>query len=410
LVLMQEIAATRFGGWRWSLVAAACGAGWIVAAVFLWRTSVPSLDLDGFDPRRYFSPRALKRSHDYERGVQLLWLLATIAEIVALLVLVRVLPRSVRGIGLGRVSTAVVVGMVVLTTLSLVALPFGIAELWWQHHWGLGPFDIASWLVARRFEIAASAIVALATIAIVVALATRFPRGWWVPGAAAFVVLVSLLTFFSGWLAALGSDPLRRASLRQDVARIERAEGVSAPVRVQKVSDWTNQANAFASGFGPSTNVVLWDTLLDGRFSRDEVDIVIAHELAHVKSEHIAKGLAWFALFAFPAMFAIAWVTGRRGGMRNPANLPLAVLVLTLVSLAAAPLFNAVTRRYEAEADWRALRATDDPNAAIGLFRQFQQTSLQEPNPSLLAYLWLETHPTLMQRVAMAERYGERSG
>jgi STE24 endopeptidase len=370
---------------------------------------VPSLELGGLEASRYFTPRALERSSDYERGAQLLWLLATIAELVALVVLVRVLPRSVPGIGLGRVSTAIVVGMVVMTTLWLVALPFGVAQLWWQHHWGLGPFDVVSWIVGRRYELGATAVVALAAIAIVVALAARFPRGWWIPGAAVFVVLGSLLTFASGWLAAASSEPLRRPALRQDVARIERAVGVTAPVRVEKVSGWTSQANAFATGFGPSRNVVLWDTLLDGRFSRDEVDVVIAHELGHVKSRHVVKGLAWFALFAFPAAFVVAWVTGRRGGMRNPANLPLALLLLTLLVLATAPLVNAVTRRYEAEADWRALQATKDPEAAIGLFRQFQRTSLQEPNPPPLAYLWLETHPTLMQRVAMAERFRERA-
>ena len=46
---------------------------------------------------------------------------------------------------------------------------------------------------------------------------------------------------------------------------------MNPPVRVEKVSDWTDQANAFATGFGPSTHVVLWDTLLDGRFSRGEM-------------------------------------------------------------------------------------------------------------------------------------------
>jgi STE24 endopeptidase len=180
-------------------------------------------------------------------------------------------------------------------------------------------------------------------------------------------------------------------------------------VRVQDVSDWTDQANAFTVGFGPSTNVVLWDTLLDDRFSRGEVDVVIAHELGHVKSDHVLKGIGIFALFAFPALFVVAEVTRRRGGMWNPANLPLAVLVVTVVALASAPLQNAISRRYEAEADWRALKATNDPAAMKRLFQGFQDTSLQEPNPPLWAYLWFDTHPTLMQRIAMAERYDQRT-
>ena len=39
------------------------------------------------------------------------------------------------------------------------------------------------------------------------------------------------------------------------------------------------------------------------------------------------------------------------------------------------------------------------------LFRSFERTSLEQPSPSLWDYLWLENHPTLMQRIAMAERW-----
>jgi len=127
-----------------------------------------------------------------------------------------------------------------------------------------------------------------------------------------------------------------------------------------------------------------------------------------VKSRHILKGLAWFALLALPGAFLIAEVTRRRGGLEQPANLPYALLVLTVVGLLAGPLENVISRRYEAEADWRALEATHDPAAQRSLFERFQQTSLDEPNPPLLDYLWLENHPTTMQRIAMAERWRER--
>jgi STE24 endopeptidase len=193
--------------------------------------------------------------------------------------------------------------------------------------------------------------------------------------------------------------------LRADAARIQAAERVSAPVRVIKVSDWTDEPNAFTAGFGPSTHVVLWNTLLDGRFSRGEVDVVMAHELGHARSRHILKGVAWYALFVFPAAFLVALVTGRRGGLRDPSNLPLAALVLTVFGLVATPLQNAVSRRYEAEADWRALVATHDPAAARGLFVQFVPTTLEEPDPPAWDYLFLENHPTIAQRLAMVRAF-----
>ena len=54
----------------------------------------------------------------------------------------------------------------------------------------------------------------MATIVVLVALAARFRRNWWIPGAAAFVALAALLTFTSGWLATAGTHPIRSESLR----------------------------------------------------------------------------------------------------------------------------------------------------------------------------------------------------
>jgi len=132
---------------------------------------------------------------------------------------------------------------------------------------------------------------------------------------------------------------------------------------------------------------------------------VLAHELGHVAHRHILKAVGWFALFAFPLAWLVTLATRRRGGLANPASLPLALLALVVLGLVAAPFENAVSRRYEAEADWSALKATDDPAAGRKLFVDFERTSLQQPDPPTWEYLWLENHPTLGQRLAMVAQY-----
>jgi STE24 endopeptidase len=367
---------------------------------------VPTLHLSGLDPHRVFAARELSRARSFSRGEDVLWLLEVAARLAALAVVARRLPRSVRGIGLGRIGSAIVVGMVLLATFWCVALPFGLAGLWWQHHWGLGPFDVASWLAGQWSTLAPEVVAATAGIVLVVGLAGRFDR-WWLLATPAVVVVAALYAFASGWLAAAASHPLRDPRLAADAARLERIEHVrGTPVRVQDVSSWTDQANAFTDGFGPSTRVVLWNTLLDGRFSRAEVDVVIAHELGHVRSRHIPKAIGWTALVSAPAFWLLARLTRRRGGLGDPANLPYAALILFVLTLLAAPGVNAVSRRYESEADWRALNAARDPSAQAALFERLGQTSLEDPSPPLLDYLWLENHPTLGQRIAMAQAWG----
>jgi STE24 endopeptidase len=202
---------------------------------------------------------------------------------------------------------------------------------------------------------------------------------------------------------------LRDPQLAADAQRLARIEHVSGtPVRVQDVSKWTDEPNAFTVGFGPSRHVVLWNTLLDGRFTRGEEDAVIAHELGHVRSGHIVKGIGWTALVVLPTLWLVALATRRRGGVGDPANLPFVILVLTVIGLLTAPFQNAVSRGYEREADWRSLNTTHDPASARRLFIRFERTSLEQPDPPLWDYLWLEDHPTLAQRLAMIEQWKVR--
>src|SRR5579884_853849 len=219
---MSETTATRMA--RGATLAAAAAA-WGVCAWLLLRTSVPALHLSGVDERRFFPARELARARSFGRGEDALWLAGVVAKLVALGVLAWRLPRSVRGIGLGPVGSAIVAGMVLLVALWFVALPFSLADLWWQHHWGLGPFDVGAWLAARWSTLAPEVVSALLAIVVVVGLANRFRR-WWLLAWPALVAVAALFAFVSGWLAAASSHPLRDAQLRADTARLARVEHV----------------------------------------------------------------------------------------------------------------------------------------------------------------------------------------
>ena len=404
---MSEMTATRIGRLATVVV---LSTAWLVAAWLLWRTSVPSgLDVSGLRVQRFFSPHELGRAARYQRFVNVLWVLHVAADILVLAIFAWRGPRLARTIGLGRVGTGVIIAMLVLVTLWFVSLPFGFVEQWWQARHGLAPHDYVSWIVEPWAVLFFEAMYALVAVVVVLGLAGRFGDRWWLVGAPIFLVLSVSFAFLFGYLAQFGThDP--RPTLRADAQVLERRERVPhTPIHVQDVSDITNQANAYSSGFGPSSNVVIWNTLLDGRFTRGEVRVVLAHELGHVRHRHVLKSLGWTALLVVPILWLVTVVARRRGGIANPATLPLALLTLVVLGLVAGPIENAVSRRYEAEADWSALNATHDPRSARKLFVDFQKTSLQEPNPSLVDYLWLENHPTIAQRIAMVEAWARRT-
>src|SRR5436309_14318281 len=91
--------------------------------------------------------------------------------------------------------------------------------------------------------------------------------------------------------------------------------------------------------------------------------------------------------------------------MARPEVVPFSLLVIVVFQLAVTPFTNAVSRRYEGEADWRALQATQDPASARKLLRAFARYDLVQPDPPGWSYVWIDTHPTLAQRVAMANAW-----
>jgi STE24 endopeptidase len=175
------------------------------------------------------------------------------------------------------------------------------------------------------------------------------------------------------------------------------------------VREFTNAPNAYAFGLGDTRRVVLWDTLAEGDFSRREVRAVLAHELGHHEHDHIAKQIGWFALLVLPAALAVAVATRRRG-LPDPAAVPVALFVVVVLSLLTAPLQAATSRRYEAEADWAALEATRGPRAVESLHRQFTDDGLADPDPPAWFAFMFDSHPSGLDRVAMARAWRRFGG
>ena len=371
---------------------------------------MPSLRLSGLAEGPFFSARELARARSFSRGEDGIWLAATLARLALLALLAWLLPPRIRRLRLGPLRVAAVTTVLLVAAVWLVTLPFALADLWWQHHWGLGPFHAGAWLESQPAAVGPEAAAVVGGAVLVVALARR-TRRWWLVAAPVVVAVAALFALAWGWLGEVGTHPLRDPALAADATRIARIERVpGTPVRVEDVGSRTRQVNAFTNGFGPSASVVLWSTVLDGRLSRPELDVLLGHELGHVRSRHVLKAIGWVALATAPVLWLLARATRRRGGVGDPANLPLVFLLLAVLALLAAPAVDAVSRRYEAEADWRALNATRDPAAATQLFQAFARTSLEDPDPGLLDYLWLENHPTVMQRIAMARAWAASAG
>jgi STE24 endopeptidase len=241
-------------------------------------------------------------------------------------------------------------------------------------------------------------------------LAARLGRRWWLAAAPLVAIGAGVLVLAQPLLLEPRVEPLRNPRLEADIRLLAERTGVgSVDVVVRDAASRTRAGNAEVYGLGPSRRVVLWDTLFEGRYDVGEIRVLAAHELGHVARDHVWKGLGWVALLALPAMFVVARAAELRGGMQRPEAVPVALLAVLCLELALLPATNALSRRYEAEADWEALEATNDPAAAGALTLQLTRASLADPDPPTWAYVLRRTHPTAMQRIAMARAWEARN-
>lgn len=380
---------------------------WVIAATLLWRTKVPAdLQLPSLDANAVFGPKAVRAGERYERFLDLNWLLGTIATLVTLLVMVRRAPRLASSLGLGRVNAAIITGVVVITVVWAVSIPFGLAAAWWRRRHGISTESWDSIVFSPWGALLGETFAAVVALGILLLFAKRFARNWWLAGGLLLLAIAFGVQFAFPYVNRLGTHPVRSQRLATVVERLEQREHAGDPtVRVEPVHDQTTAANAYAVGLGPSSSIFIWDTLLDGRYSLREVRFVVGHELAHLARKHLWKGIAWAGLIGLPILAAAAFVTRRRGGILEPGVIVLALLTVVVLQLALTPFTNAVSRRYEAEADWVSLVSTRDPQAARGLFREFVVTDLQDPDPPAWAHVLLDTHPPPLTRVEQAEAF-----
>lgn len=386
-------------------------AGWVVAAHLLWPTEVPDdLRLHEPDPSRYFSASELDDARSYERFLRINGLLSVVVLVAVLVVYAKRGTRFTRESAAGRVGTGMLLGMLGFAVVWIAQLPFGLAEVWWERRHGVSHIGYLEWAVSSWLGLGGLFLFVCAAIGIVMALAGPLRQLWWVAAVPVFIGLSLLFAFVSPFLMTR-LHPLHDRQLQAAADRYERQQDLpDIPVKVAEVKEFTTAPNAEAAGLGPSRRVILWDTLLGKPFSEDEIEAVLAHELGHHSRDHIWKGFGWSALFAFPMALAIALGTRRRGGMYDPRAVPLALLIAIVLQIAISPVANVVTRRYESEADWVSLQTTRDPAATREAFVDLATTSKADPQPPTWSYILDETHPTIMQRIAMADAWASRYG
>ena len=198
-------------------------------------------------------------------------MLASITLVVVLAIYARRGARLVRESAAGRVGTGMLLAMIGFAVVWLAEVPFGLAALWWERDHGVSHQGYLASLLESFLSLGGVFVFVCVAVGIAMGLAGVMRRWWWLAAAPVFVALALLFTFVSPYLIP-NTSPVSSPTLQAEARALERIEGSGdAKLEVQDVNRYTTAPNAISTGFGPTRTVILWDTLLHGGFSRDEV-------------------------------------------------------------------------------------------------------------------------------------------
>lgn len=283
-----------------------------------------------------------------------------------------------------------------------------------EHRYGLSRQRPAQWALDHVKGASIGLVLGIGLLLLVYGIMRLWPVWWWAVAAGLFSLLLILFANIAPVVLLplfFRFRPLDRPALRERLERLAEAAGA----RVMGVFQWdlgekTVKANAALTGLGRTRRILIADTMLD-QYSDDEIEVVLAHELAHHVHGDIWRGIVLEAAFVLAGFYAADRVLRALGprlglaGITDPAGIPLLLLAAGGVSVLLMPAALAVSRLLERRADRFALDLTRNPAAFATAMRRLGAQNMAEERPSRLVRWLFYSHPPLEERIERAAQW-----
>ncbi len=286
------------------------------------------------------------------------------------------------------------------------------------HRYGISVMSLKSWLADLGKGFALSVVLEAAFVTLIYALLALQPQLWWL--CAAIVIL-----FFSVLMANLAPvlifpifykvTPLPDGEMKQRLlALAARAHTRVQGVFLMKMSNKTTTTNAALMGLGNTRRIVMGDTMAD-RYTIDEVEVVLAHELGHHVHHDIWKLIISQSVLTLAGLYVTSlllhWVIDVQHyyqALTDPATLPFLFLLIGVFGLIVMPLSNGYSRVIEYQADEYALQATGMIEAFKSAMTRLANQNLAELEPAPLVEFLFYSHPSISKRLKHADQFATR--
>jgi len=306
--------------------------------------------------------------------------------------------------------------------MKVISSPLDYLGFRLEHQYHLSNQKLRSWLWDEAKGWVVGLVLGTVFVEIVYGIIRIAPQRWWIIAWAVFIGLFMLIARLAPVVLFpifYKFKPLENETLRERLTRL----GEHAGTRVRGVYEWklsekSKKANAALTGMGATRRIILSDTLLEN-YSDDEIEAVLAHELGHHVHRHILKGIflqvavTFFGFWLTNQVLRYAierknWFPVLDPRLYDFANLPLIVLVATILGFLLMPAMNAISRRHEREADRYAWENIARIEPFVSSMQKLADQNLAERTPSPWIEALFHSHPSIGKRVAAAEEWASK--
>src|SRR2546421_3460124 len=287
------------------------------------------------------------------------------------------------------------------------------------HRYGLSTMTLPAWVADLFKGLVLSLILEALAVELVYLLLATQPQTWWLEVAV-------ILLFFTVVMANLAPililplfykfTPLPEGELtKRLLALANRAHTRVRGVFTMEMSSKTTAANAALMGLGNTRRIVLGDTMLD-RYTPDEIEVVLAHELGHHVHHDIWKMIVSQSVLTLGGLYlvnlALHWAVDTQHyylSLTDVATMPFVLILIALFGLIVMPIGNGLSRAIEYRADEYALQTTKRVDAFKSAMTRLANQNLSEIEPPPIVETLFHSHPSIRKRLQHADEFAARA-
>ncbi|MDG1800641.1 MAG: M48 family metallopeptidase [Luminiphilus sp.] len=313
--------------------------------------------------------------------------------------------------GKGLFNRAFRVSAAFIVLSSIIELPWTIYTSWYrQTQYDMTVQPLGDFLGQAGLSLALSAVIMGVLLALFYVLVNRVGKLWWAWFGGVTASVITLMMILGPTLIQPLFNEYTAVPKGKVKAAIE-ALAVEANIPTERIFmyDGSRQSNNFTAnvaGIGSSARIAISDVAMK-QADLDEVKAVTGHEIGHYVSGHI-----WWIVLLLSAQVVVAFLLadklfapvarwfGADEDIRNPASIPVLILVVGVLMTFFEPINNSLSRLNETDADRYSLETVNLPD---GLASALVKTAeYRNPRPGKLQEILFYTHPSVEGRVRMA--------